>query len=67
MPYGYLFGVLRFLKPLGENGRVLGTDAAEGAAAPVDAADQLAELAPKLSTAFDDALRVAHHRAEVRA
>lgn len=67
VPYGYLFGVLRFLKPLGENGRALGTDAAEGAAAPVDAADQLAELAPKLSTAFDDALRVAHHRAEVRA
>lgn len=67
VPYGYLFGVLRFLKPLGESERVRGAEAADEAAAPVDAADELAALAPKLSGAFDDALRVAHHRAEVRA
>lgn len=54
VPYGYLFGVLRFLKPL------------DDAEHPVDGADKLVALAPKLSIAFDDALRAAHHRAEVR-
>ena len=33
---------------------------------PGTKAAQLMALAPKLSQAFDDALRVAHHRAEVQ-
>ncbi len=48
VPYGHLFGVLKFLK---------GT--------PDVATAQLIALAPKLSQALDDALRVAHHHAEV--
>lgn len=54
VPYGYVFGVLRYLKPL------------DGGARPADDADKLVVLAPKLSAAFGDALRAAHHRAEVR-
>lgn len=60
VPYGYLFGVLRFLKPAEE-----GPDGAEEAACRAVTAEVLVTLAPKLSLAFDDALRVAHHRAEI--
>ena len=46
--YGYLFGVLKFLKE-----------------EPDAKAGQLLRLAPSLTHGFDDALRAAHHRAEV--
>ncbi len=46
--YGYLFGVLKFLKE-----------------EPGTKAGQLLRLAPSLTHGFDDALRAAHHRAEV--
>ena len=40
-------------------------DGAEEAACRAVTAEVLVTLAPKLSLAFDDALRVAHHRAEI--
>lgn len=58
VPYGYLFGMLRFLKPA--------EDAADAdGAKSCGSAEALVALAPKLSLALDDALRVAHHRAEI--
>ncbi|WP_296008683.1 DUF2207 domain-containing protein [uncultured Adlercreutzia sp.] len=51
VPYAYLFGVLKCLGPLASDGD--------------EAARALATLAPALSKSLDEALRVAHQRAEV--
>lgn len=90
VPYGYLFGMLRFLKPAEDaSGTGAASGAPEGGSGGGDAAADgfpshsaddavcrggaescgsaaaLVALAPKLSLALDDALRVAHHRAEI--
>ena len=61
--YAYLFGVPEYTEETGAT--VTGQPVAAGAIIPVTPAAVLGYLAPRLSRALGDALRAAHHRAEV--
>ena len=61
--YAYLFGVPEYGEEVGST--VSGQPVAAGILVPATLAATLAYLAPRLSRALGDALRAAHHRAEV--
>ena len=61
--YAYLFGVSEYGEEVGST--VSGQPVAAGILVPATMAATLAYLAPRLSRTLGDALRAAHHRAEV--
>lgn len=61
--YAYLFGVPEYAEETGTT--VSGQPVPAGVSVPVTPAATLGYLAPRLSRALGDALRAAHHRAEV--